>query len=63
MKNASQKVKSDKIFKVCMPFVIITCVTLKMHSFSANQTCVIFSYILLQPEDNLVLSTESEMIM
>ena len=40
-----------------------TFVTLKMHLFSANQTCVIFSYILLQLKDNLVLSTESELIM
>ena len=40
-----------------------TFVTWKMHLFSANQTCVIFSYILLQLKDNLVLSTESELIM
>ena len=63
MKNASQKVRSDENLEVHMPFVIFTCVTGKMHLYSANQTCVIFSYILLQLKDNLVLSTESELIM
>ena len=44
MKNSSQKLKKDEVLAERALFVICTRVTLKIHSFSANQTCVIFSF-------------------
>ena len=44
MKNSSQKLKKDEVLVAHALFVICTRVTLKIHSFSANQTCVIFSF-------------------
>ena len=46
--NCNEKVKKDEILKACALFVICTRVTtlysyyLRMHTFSANQTGVIF---------------------
>ena len=43
MKNSSQKLKKDEVL-VARALLICTRVTLKIHSFSANQTCVNFSF-------------------
>ena len=45
MKNSSQKLKKDEVLVARALFVICTRVTLKIHSFSANQTCVIFLFM------------------